>query len=111
MFLILPSTQSKLFFSLFSFILKGLTGSAGVRRGELDVREQRQQEGAALVERHIQRVGERERESSGADGWMTVSTASFLSFLSFPPFLFSFSLLSSLHHVDVALPGTNRDSS
>lgn len=26
---------------------------------------------------------ERERESRGADGWMTVSTASFLSFLSF----------------------------
>lgn len=43
--------------------MKESTGSACIHRVALDVREPRQQEGAALIERHPLRVGERgERE-------------------------------------------------
>lgn len=58
-----------MFFPFFpGFILKEMTGSAGVRRVQLDVGAQRQQEGAALIERHIQRVGERERAAERTGG-------------------------------------------
>lgn len=92
-----------------AFILKDLAGSARVHHAHLDVSAQGQQEGAALVERHLQIVREGEREREPRSGRVDDGEYPFLSLL-FPFSSFSprFSPLSSLRRVDVASTGTSR---
>lgn len=106
---VLFNWRRKRSFFFYGFISKERTGSDGVCRVELDVIEQRQQEGAALIERHIQRVGTGEREQRS--GRLDDCEYRFLSPISLIPFFSRLSFLHSLHRVVEALPGMNRGSS
>lgn len=88
-----------------AFILKGLAGSARVHHTHLDVSAQGQQEGAALVERHLQTVREREPRSGRVDDGEYPFLSLRSPFSSFSP---RFSPLSSLRLADVASSGTSQ---